>query len=181
MTTTVADRPLAETSQPVRKHWSRFTWLIALGLTAVGAGLAYGAARTASAIANAVGPLVLYGLLTVLVLAFCGFKSVKHRAGMPSTVASLFLVSMLAIPVIVGAGALGVRDRVVTAVHGVVKSPPVVTVPERTPTSGPTPTLAPSPAAGYTPSRCEALRVASNALGATQAQISDYLDHCLAG
>lgn len=104
----------ATPSSAAPQHWSRFTWLVALMLVVLGAAVSYVVARSADDMGFA-ALLALYGLLSILILAACGYQSVRHHASVPATIATLFVFSMLAVPTFVGAAGWGLSHRVSAA------------------------------------------------------------------
>lgn len=110
MTTTSTTVLEAAPPAPRREHWSRWTWAAALTSFVLGSVISYFLAREASPNTGIVLAVLLF-LTMVGTLATMGALSVKHRAGMPGTVAALFVTAVLAGPVFGFAAVQGVADR----------------------------------------------------------------------
>jgi hypothetical protein len=93
-----------------QRHWSRHLWLGGMGFLAAGTVLAYVLARYATLSTGvAVGALLF--LAGVGLLTFAAALSIRSSGPLPSTIASLFAVSMLAVPLFGFAALQGFANR----------------------------------------------------------------------
>lgn len=97
------------------RHWSRWTWVVAVVLLVGGVFFFDQLGRRASLDTGLYLALAYYLGMTV-VLAVLGAVSVRRRAGTAATTAALFVVAMVALPAFTTAAVRGAAVRAATAV-----------------------------------------------------------------
>ncbi len=101
--------PLAWTAGAPTRTWSRL-WIGGLGFLVVGTVLAYFLARYAAA-ETGIALAALLFLAGVGLLTYAAARSIRSSGPLPMTIASLFAVSMLALPLFGFAAMQGLADR----------------------------------------------------------------------
>jgi hypothetical protein len=100
-----------------QRHWSRHFWLGGVGFLVVGTVLAYCLARYATVETGLVLAPLLF-LVGVGFLTYAVALSIRSSGPLPMTIASLFAVSMLALPLFGFAAMQGLASRAEAALGG---------------------------------------------------------------